>query len=69
MAETKGLEVVTPGTAPPCLRTGGLICRGCPGWEAMLGAIAEDGTWAGTAIHCGCTGLTVRRSLGSGRAR
>lgn len=45
---------------PPCLKVGAIICRGCPGWEAMLAAAGPDGPWRGALIHCACTGLTRR---------
>ena len=45
---------------PPCLKATGGICRGCPGWEAMLAAAGPDGPWRGALIHCACTGLTRR---------
>lgn len=46
--------------APPCLKAGGIICRGCPGWEAMLAAAGPDGPWRGVLIHCACAGITRR---------
>lgn len=50
---------------PPCLKAGAIICRGCPGWEAMLAATAPDGPWRGALIHCACTGL-IRRPADEG---
>ncbi|MBI4799238.1 MAG: hypothetical protein HY794_11010 [Desulfarculus sp.] len=58
--EAVALEVLRPGAAPPCLKAGGLICRGCPGWQAMQGALGPLGAWRGALIHCSVTGLTAR---------
>lgn len=60
MAQNSPLEVLRPGAAPPCLAIGGLICRGCPGWRAMLEAVGSSGPWRGAVIHCPVTGLTAR---------
>lgn len=48
------------GQTPPCLKVGAHICRGCPGWEAMLAAAAPGGPWRGALIHCACSGLSLR---------
>ena len=58
--ETASLEVVRPGGRPPCLKAGGTICRGCPGWDDMRQALGPHGAWRGALIHCPCTGLTAR---------
>ena len=47
---------------PPCVRTGGRLCRGCSGWQAMIQAARPGGPWQGVAVHCPCIDLTV--SLG-----
>lgn len=60
VAEAVPLEVLRPGAAPPCLKAGGLICRGCPGWQAMHEALGPLGAWRGALIHCSVTGLTAR---------
>lgn len=60
MNESKQWEIMRAGSAPPCQRVGGAICRGCAGWRAMRLAAGPGGAWEGLVIHCPCTGLTVR---------
>ncbi len=60
--DIKGLRVVKPGDRPPCLASGQILCRGCPGWWVMIQAARDaDSLWAQSPIHCSATGLTVRR--------
>jgi hypothetical protein len=54
------LNVLRRGPAPPCLGKERLVCRGCPGWEAMRAAVAPGGPWEGAVIHCSCTGLVAK---------
>ena len=54
------LSIVKKAAAPPCLGRERLLCRGCPGWEAMRAALAPGGPWEGALIHCSCTGLVAR---------
>lgn len=51
---------VKSSQTPPCLKVGAVICRGCPGWEAMLAATGPGGPWRGALIHCACSGLSLR---------
>ncbi len=60
MPQPQPLEVLRPGPTPPCLKVGGLICRGCPGWAAMREAVGPQGPWRGALIHCPVSGLTAR---------
>jgi hypothetical protein len=69
VARGQGLKVVQAGSPPPCLRPGGMICRGCPGWEAMLREAGEGGAWAGALISCSCTGLALRGGTSLERGR
>lgn len=56
-----GLKVVRPGAPPPCLASGEILCRGCPGWIYMIKAYdLPQGGWRDYPIHCSATGLTVR---------
>jgi hypothetical protein len=66
MGNSQGMQVVRAGGAPPCLRQGGMICRGCPGWEAMLREAGQGGAWAGALISCSCSGLALRGPQGQG---
>ena len=54
------VKVVKAGPAPECFAAGRLVCRGCPGWEAMMAALMDPDThW--NIIHCPATGLTLAR--------
>ena len=54
------ITVDKPGAPPPCLETGRILCRGCPGWTVMHQALLDpDSGW--TTIHCSATGLIIRR--------
>ncbi|RJX32257.1 MAG: hypothetical protein C4525_10950 [Desulfarculus sp.] len=54
------LLILQAGATPPCLRPGGVICRGCPGWAAMRQACGPGGPWQEALIHCPVTGLIAR---------
>lgn len=54
------LTVLRRAAAPPCLGKDRLLCRGCPGWEAMRAAVCPGGPWEGAVIHCSCTGLVAQ---------
>jgi hypothetical protein len=58
-APIQEMVILSPGARPPCAASG-RVCRGCSGWPAMSRAVRPGGPWAGAAIHCPCTGLTVR---------
>lgn len=60
MEKPSSLEVLRQGPPPPCLKVGGFICRGCPGWLAMRQALGPKGPWRGALIHCSVSGLTAR---------
>lgn len=48
--------------SPPCLRFQGVVCRGCPGWRALVAATAPGGPWQGVEVRCACTGQAARES-------
>lgn len=59
------LTILRKSPPPPCMGRERVLCRGCPGWEAMRAAVSPGGPWEGEIIHCPCTGLVAR---GPGRA-
>lgn len=44
--------------SPPCLKTGEILCRGCPGWPALARALASpDSLWRRYPVRCSAIGL------------
>jgi hypothetical protein len=46
--------------SPPCLKTGEILCRGCPGWQALVQALTEsESAWRRYPVYCSATGFKV----------